>query len=134
MRTVQHRSRYKAPGQSEAGDGQSVKPTQNDGPNSDLPSSEPTLFPPPGRWVPQRKAEVVDAVRCGFISLDEACKRYALSIEEFLAWQHRIDLFGLAGLRVYGIQTRNGETAPVESGQKSRVRRKARQRPAKSAG
>lgn len=134
MRTVKHGSGYKAPGLNEAGVEQSTESGQSDGPNSSLQPFTPELFPPPGRWVPQRKAEVVDAVRCGFLSLDEACKRYALSIEEFLAWQHRIDLFGLAGLRVYGIQTRNGETAPVGSGQKSRVRRKARRRPAKSAG
>ena len=58
-------------------------------------------LPPPStrRWVIRRKAEVVAAVRGGLLSLDEACRRYTLTVEEFLAWQHAIDRFGLAGLR-----------------------------------
>jgi hypothetical protein len=68
-------------------------------------------LPPPGakRWWPHRKAAVVAAVRGGFLSLDEACEQYALSIEEYLAWQHGIDLFGLAGLRVNGTQRRRAK-------------------------
>jgi hypothetical protein len=46
------------------------------------------------------KAKVLQDVRDGVLSLDEACNRYALSIEEFLTWQHGVELFGLAGLRV----------------------------------
>ena len=57
--------------------------------------------PGPRRWVPQRKAEIVAAVRGGYLSLDEARRRYAMSMEEFLSWQREIDRFGLAGLRVY---------------------------------
>ena len=55
-------------------------------------------LPPPStrRWVIRRKAEVVAAVRGGLLSLDDACKRYTLTVEEFLAWQHAIDRFGLA--------------------------------------
>jgi hypothetical protein len=60
---------------------------------------ETELPPPAARWVPRRKAQVVTAVRGGVISLDEACHRYALTVEEFLSWQHAIDKFGLAGLR-----------------------------------
>jgi hypothetical protein len=37
------------------------------------------------RWVIRRKAEVVAAVRGGLISLEEACRRYALTVEEFRA-------------------------------------------------
>ncbi len=51
------------------------------------------------RWVPRRKAQVVAAVQGGVISLDEACHRYALTVEEFLSWQRAIDRHGLAGLR-----------------------------------
>ncbi|ATO57778.1 DUF1153 domain-containing protein [Bartonella sp. 1-1C] len=51
------------------------------------------------RWVIRRKAEVVAAVRGGLLSLDEACQRYTLTIEEFLSWQSSIDEHGLAGLR-----------------------------------
>jgi len=63
-------------------------------------------LPPPNtkRWVIRRKAEVVAAVRSGVISLDEACRRYTLSIEEFLTWQRLIDSHGLAGLRVTRLQ------------------------------
>ncbi|MEI9995417.1 MAG: DUF1153 domain-containing protein [Rhizomicrobium sp.] len=51
------------------------------------------------RWVPRRKAQVVAAVRGGVLSLDDACARYALTVEEFLSWQRAIDKYGLAGLR-----------------------------------
>ena len=51
------------------------------------------------RWVTGRKAQVVAAVRGGLLTLNEACERYALSVEEFLAWQHAIERFGIAGLR-----------------------------------
>ena len=33
------------------------------------------------RWVPRRKAQVVVAVRGGLLSLDDACDRYALTVE-----------------------------------------------------
>jgi hypothetical protein len=56
------------------------------------------------RWAIRRKGEVVAAVRGGLLSLDEACRRYSLSIEEFLAWQRAIDRFGLAGLRATRLQ------------------------------
>lgn len=63
-------------------------------------------LPPPGtkRWVIRRKAEVVAAVRGGLLSLDEACERYSLTNEEFLAWQQSIDRHGMAGLRTTRIQ------------------------------
>lgn len=56
------------------------------------------------RWVIRRKAEVVAAVRGGLLSLDEACQRYTLTVEEFLSWQQSIDEHGLAGLRTTRIQ------------------------------
>jgi hypothetical protein len=63
-------------------------------------------LPPPGtkRWVIRRKAEVVAAVRGGLLSLDDACRRYTLTVEEFLAWQRAIDRHGLAGLRATRVQ------------------------------
>ncbi len=51
------------------------------------------------RWVPRRKAQVVAAVQGGMLTLDDACHRYALTVEEFLSWQRAIDKYGLAGLR-----------------------------------
>lgn len=56
------------------------------------------------RWVIRRKAQVVAAVRGGLLSLDDACKRYDLTTEEFFAWQQAIDRFGLAGLRATRLQ------------------------------
>ncbi|MCP1200439.1 DUF1153 domain-containing protein [Notoacmeibacter sp. MSK16QG-6] len=56
------------------------------------------------RWVIRRKAEVVAAVRGGLLSLEEACHRYHLSMEEYLSWQASIDEYGLAGLRTTRIQ------------------------------
>jgi hypothetical protein len=68
------------------------------GPILDLPS------PDTKRWVVRRKAVVVHAVRNGSISLQEACHRYRLSVEEFLAWQRAIERHGIPGLRVTRLQ------------------------------
>jgi hypothetical protein len=56
-------------------------------------------LPDTERWVIRRKAEVVAAVRGGLLTLEEACRRCALSSDEVLSWQHCIDSFGIAGLR-----------------------------------
>lgn len=63
-------------------------------------------LPAPGtkRWVIRRKAEVVAAVRGGLLSLEEACSRYTLTVDEFLSWQELIDQYGLGGLRATRIQ------------------------------
>jgi hypothetical protein len=64
----------------------------------DLPS------PNTKRWVIRRKAEVVAGVRLGLISLEEACRRYRLSLDEFLSWQRLIDRHGMRGLRATRVQ------------------------------
>lgn len=58
-------------------------------------------LPPPRtrRWVVRRKAQVVTAVACGMITLEDACERYSLTREEFHAWQQSVERFGLKGLR-----------------------------------
>jgi hypothetical protein len=56
------------------------------------------------RWVIRRKAEVVAAVRGGLLTLEDACARYRLTVEEFLGWQQSIDRYGLAGLRATRVQ------------------------------
>ena len=63
-------------------------------------------LPPPDtkRWVTRRKAVIVNAVRAGLISLEEVCRRYELSVEEFFAWQRAIDTHGVPGLRVTRLQ------------------------------
>lgn len=78
-------------------------------------------LPPPEtkRWVIRRKAQVVAAVRGGLITLEEACARYKLSVEEFLSWQRLIDKHGLQGLRVTRTQkyrrTESRRGGPAES-------------------
>ena len=59
-------------------------------------------LPPPDtvRWVIRRKGEVVAAVHGGLISLNQACRRYQLSIDEFRSWEKLLKAHGLAGLRI----------------------------------
>lgn len=61
----------------------------------------PTL-PPAGtrRWVARRKAQVVESVLSGMLKLDDALRRYELSIEEFSLWKRRFYRGGVDGLRM----------------------------------
>ena len=52
------------------------------------------------RWTVRRKAAVIEAVRRGRLSLDQVCRLYTLSLEEFLAWERDMDRYGVPGLRV----------------------------------
>lgn len=63
-------------------------------------------LPPPQtrRWVARRKAEVVAAVRGGLLTLEDACRRYGLSVEEFLSWQRAVERHGIRGLRTTRLQ------------------------------
>jgi transposase-like protein len=56
------------------------------------------------RWVVRRKAAVVAAVRSGGITVEEACRVYQLSEEEFRSWDRAFELHGLAGLRATRVQ------------------------------
>jgi hypothetical protein len=56
------------------------------------------------RWVIRRKAEVVAAVDGGLLSLEDACARYRLSVEEFLSWERAIRRHGMLGLRATHVQ------------------------------
>ena len=51
------------------------------------------------RWTVRRKAAVINAVRGGWVPIEEVCRLYSLSVDEFLAWERDIDQFGVAGLR-----------------------------------
>ena len=73
------------------------------------PKSHPTSvddLPPPDttRWVVRRKAQVVAGVRAGILSVEDACKRYNLSLEEFMSWQSLVDRHGPRGLRATRVQ------------------------------
>ncbi len=77
------------------------------------PSTDPDPLPtfPSTRWVARRKALLVAAVRSGKITLEEARRRYALSIEEFVLWQRTLEREGLAGLRATGARSSSSRRA-----------------------
>lgn len=82
------------------------------------PDGSPLALPdvPPtnaGRWGIHKKAIIVSAVRGGLLSIEEACQRYSLSVEEFAGWQRTIDQFGLRGLRVTKLREYRTPDAPV---------------------
>ena len=81
-------------------------PAPSDG-SRNPPTPLPTL-PPAGtrRWVARRKAQVVEAVMSGMLKLDEALRRYELSIEEFSLWKRRFYRSGVDGLRT-GLRLRH---------------------------
>ena len=64
----------------------------------DLPS------PHTKRWVARRKAEIVNAVRNGKMNIEDACRHYMLSTEEYAALERAIEAHGVAGLRVTRLQ------------------------------
>jgi len=62
-----------------------------------------TVVLPPhdtARWVANRKAEIVMAIRDRAISRKHACERYRLSLEELASWEEAFEQHGIAGLRV----------------------------------
>lgn len=56
------------------------------------------------RWVARRKADVVAAVEGGALSVQEACDRYELSLEELVSWRRAAEREGARGLRVNMVQ------------------------------
>ena len=60
--------------------------------------------PNTSRWVIRRKAEVVAAIDGGLLSLDDACRRYRLTVEEFVSWETALHRHGLRGLRATRFQ------------------------------
>jgi Protein of unknown function (DUF1153) len=69
-----------------------------------------TALPSPKtrRWVARRKAAVVAAVCCGQITLEDACRLYHLSGEEFISWQRAFEKHGVNGLRATSLQRYRG--------------------------
>jgi hypothetical protein len=56
--------------------------------------------PRPARWVANKKAAVVIAVRSGLLSATEACDRYLLSIDELTRWVAAFESEGRVGLHL----------------------------------
>src|SRR4028118_1068021 len=83
---------------------QQIRPAQVIGPLGE-PLTIDSL-PPAGttRRAGRRKAEGGSAVSGGLPSVDEACERYGLTLEEFASWQRAVDRSGMPGLRVTRIQ------------------------------
>lgn len=83
------------------------------GPNGDVVTLADLPSPMTTRWVIRRKAEVVLAVHAGMLSLDEACERYRLTVEEFMSWKTAVERHGLLALRTTQLQQyRHGEDEP----------------------
>ena len=76
---------------------QKIRPAQVIGPLGEPLTIESLPDPTTTRWVVRRKAEVVSAVNGGLLSVDEACERYGLSLEEFAGWQRAVDRSGMPG-------------------------------------
>jgi Protein of unknown function (DUF1153) len=67
------------------------------------------------RWTVRRKATVVEAVRGGWIPIEEVCELYRISVDEFLAWERDLDRYGVHGLRTtrYQIYRDTDKRAPA---------------------
>ena len=59
-----------------------------------------------GRWTASKKADVGQAVRAGFITLDEVLKLYPFTTaDEVNTWITNYAAYGLTGVKVTKIQT-----------------------------
>ena len=56
------------------------------------------------RWTVRRKATVIEAVRAGWVPIEDVCELYNLSVDEFLAWERDIDRYGVPSLRATRFQ------------------------------
>ena len=65
----------------------------------ELLDSVPNLPEAGQRWTVQRKSAVVQAVRGGWVPIEQVCELYDISVDEFLAWERDIDRHGVHGLR-----------------------------------
>jgi hypothetical protein len=83
---------------------QKIRPAQVIGPLGEPLTLASLPSPDTTRWVVRRKAEVVAAVSGGLLTVDEACHRYSLTLEEFTSWQRAVDRSGMPGLRVTRIK------------------------------
>ena len=64
----------------------------------DLPS------PKTKRWVSSRKAAVVNGIRTGLLTKEEACRTYSLTLEELESWEKAISKHGMKGLMATKLQ------------------------------
>ena len=71
-------------------------------------------LPPPNtrRWTAPRKAAVLEALRSGNLTVEEACQRYALSVEELAAWERHFERHGVYGLHATRVQLYRKDEKP----------------------
>jgi hypothetical protein len=60
------------------------------------------------RWTVRRKAAVIQAVRGGWVPIEEIVRLHNLSVDEFLAWERDVDRYGVPGLRTTRFQIYRG--------------------------
>jgi hypothetical protein len=51
------------------------------------------------RWTVRRKAAVIQAVREGWVPIEEISGLFKISVDEFKAWERDMDRHGIHGLR-----------------------------------
>jgi hypothetical protein len=56
------------------------------------------------RWTIRRKVALLEALRRGALTLEEASRHYALSLEELRAWERDLERYGVHGLRATRVQ------------------------------
>ena len=61
------------------------------------------------RWVMSRKADVLSSIRSGRMTIQQACSRYAISVEELTAWEEAFLRLGPKGLYA----TRRNSVSPT---------------------
>ena len=72
----------------------------------------PALPAPDQRWTVRRKAAVIEAVRGGWVPIEEICELYNISVDEFLTWERDMDRHGMHGLRTTRYQIYRETKAP----------------------
>jgi hypothetical protein len=60
------------------------------------------------------RRKVLEAVRGGWIHIEEACQTYRISVDEFRAWERDVDQFGAPGLRATRFQIYHGKTRSTQ--------------------
>lgn len=77
---------------------QQTQPAQVIGPVG-MPLTIEDLPPLGARWTAHRKADVVVAVERGLLTMQEACDRYSISVEELAEWLRGFKYRGIKGLQ-----------------------------------
>ena len=73
-------------------------------PGTDRGRRQPLGDTPPQHWTAARKADLLEYLRKGQITREEALQRYDLSEEELASMEARHERFGLAGLKAKKVQ------------------------------